>query len=204
MRQGEDDGPRYACPACGERLFGWNGARHPLDGSVVVLDRCEDCGLVVTRTPTPPDPTAELAPLEGEAVLVANRRSFAAGIGGAQWAGLRPDEQRLHPTPRAAELLYRKAGVEIELRGTPFSGATYRGMLQTLVNSFTLRDNFITNVRRGRINPTGIRARLLYGLDALVSVLVAVPMTIVALALELVGSALGRGGLMELGRARRD
>ncbi|MGI8727433.1 MAG: hypothetical protein ACR2K6_07115 [Solirubrobacterales bacterium] len=201
MRDAEDERARYPCPACGQPLFGWTAGSHPLDGSKIVMDHCESCGLVVTRGRSSPDLDSELPRLEGGSTLLANQRSFAAGVGAAQWARLRPDEHRLHMTPRAAELLYAGRDEEVEVVGTPFSFAAYLGMLQTMINAFTLRDNFLTNVRRGRVHPQTLRKRLAFALDAIVSLLVVIPLAIVALPTELVGSAFGRGNLMEVRRS---
>lgn len=51
MPEDEEEVASYRCPACEATLFGWNAARHPVDGSKLILDRCESCGLVVTRAP---------------------------------------------------------------------------------------------------------------------------------------------------------
>lgn len=195
-----EEGAGYPCSACGAMLWGWTAARNPVDGSKLVLDRCEECGLVVTRDADPPDVAAELAALEqdGLAFLAPNRRSFQGGIGGAQWAGMEPDRRRLHLTPRSAALLLASRGLSVDAVSTPFSRSSYMGMLQTLVNAFTFRDNFARNARAGRIGPGGGRARFLYGLDVVVSALVAIPLAILALPIELIGSLSGRGGVMRL------
>lgn len=197
---GEEEGARYPCPACGATLYGWIAARHPIDRSKLVLDRCEECGLVVTRAPEPPDVATELAALQqdGLAFVIPNRRSFQGGIGGAQWADLEPDRRRLHLTPRSASLLLAERGLAVDAVSTPFGSRSYLGMLQTLVNAFTYRDNFFRNARAGRIPREGGRGRFLFGLDALVSALVAIPMAIVALPVELIGSLARRGGRMRL------
>ncbi len=196
----EDKQATYPCPACDARLFGWSAARHPIDGSKLVLDHCESCGLVVTRAPNPPDSSAELAGLQrrGDLLIAANRGSFQGGIGGAQWAGMEPDQRRLHMNRRAAKLLLRKQGIELIDASTPFSWRSYVRMLETMINAFTLRDNFVANARAGRLRPVGARARFTFTLDAAVSCLVAIPLAIVAAPTELLGSLLGRGGLMRL------
>ena len=196
----EDDEARYACPACGARLYGWGNARHPTGGEALVLDRCENCGLVVTRAGEAPDVEAELAELEweGGTIVAPNRESFQGGIGGPGWAGLEPERRRLHLNPRAAKLLLRKRGIEVLEASTPFSGRSYAGMLQTLVNAFTLRPNFVRNARAGRLSADATRKRLAFGLDAVVSLLVAIPLSVLALPLELAGSLAGRGGIMRL------
>ncbi len=200
MAAPKEEAATYPCPACGKELFGWLAAKHPVDGSKLILDRCENCLLVVTRGPRPPDVATELNTLdrEGSTIVAPNRESFQGGLGGAQWSGLEPERRRLHLNPRAAGLLLSLTGIEVSASGTPFSRRSYRDMVQTLINAFTLRDNFRRNARVGRLprRTPGERAR--YALDATVSVLVVIPMAIIALPLELLGSLLGRGGEMRL------
>lgn len=200
-----DDEPeaRYPCPADGSRLFGWTAAHDPLDRDLrIVLDRCETCGLAVTRGASPPEVDAELDALiaergNGSVELVApNRRSFSGGIGGAQWAGLEPDLHRLHLNPEAVRLLLAKRGLEIRAVRTPFASEGRRLMVQTFINAFTFRDNFLQNARSGRIPKAPGGESWLYRLDWLVSCLIFVPATIFAIPIEALGSAFGRGGVM--------
>ena len=195
---------RYRCPACESKLYGWTAAHDPLDrGRRIVLDRCETCGLAITRGPAPPDVDLELAPLldgnsEGRIELTApNRRSFQGGIGGAQWAGLEPELRRLHLNPESLRLLLGERDLElVELR-TPYSGRSAKLMWQTLVNAFTLRDNFARNARAGRIPRSTGGEKATYWLDWTVSALVAIPTAIVAYPLEALAAAFGRGGVIE-------
>ena len=81
--------------------------------------------------------------------------------------------------------------------GTPFRNRAFRLMWQTVVNAFTYRDNFIRNRRAGLIpDPETGRDRFLYGLDWVVSILVAIPAAMFALPLELLATAFARGGVM--------
>ena len=194
----------YPCPACGSALYGWSAAHDPLDrGRKVVLDHCEVCGLVVTRAADPPDADLELAPLlellgGGRLELtVPNRRSIQAGIGGAQWAGLEPELRRLHLTPDSLRRLLAARGFQLGEVRTPFTKQGRAMMWQTLINAFTLRDNFDRNAKRGLISTETARERWAYRLDRVVSILVAIPTLIVAYPLEAIGSALGRGGVIE-------
>src|SRR5262249_52962112 len=100
------------CPACGEPLFVWietegYGAREDQ-----VIDRCENCGLVLVRGEFPtPDEAAERLLAEGEqhdggvTFRAANAASLQAWLGAENWAALRPGGHGLEPTPRAASLL---------------------------------------------------------------------------------------------------
>ena len=91
-----------------------------------MLYRCETCGLAVTRASIPPEVDAELDPLISEGpggtleLTAPNRRSFGAGIGGAQWAGLEPELHRLHLNPEAVRLLLARRGLEVSEVRTPF------------------------------------------------------------------------------------
>ena len=200
----EQKDAHYPCPACGHTLYGWSAAHDPLQrGRKIVLDRCENCGLAVTRRPEPPDADAEIHQLisaadDGTVEIVApNRKSFQGGLGGAQWAGLEPELRRLHLTPDSLGLLLRRQGLEMTDVGTPFRNRAFRLMWQTVVNAFTYRDNFIRNRRAGLIpDPATGRDRFLYGLDWVVSILVAIPAAMFALPLELLATAFARGGVM--------
>jgi hypothetical protein len=195
----------YPCPACGATLYGWTAAHNPLDrGHKIVLDRCESCGLTVTRAAEAPDVATEIDPLierrpDGTARLVApNRKSIQGGLGGAQWAGLEPEIRRLHLNPESAKLLLAKRDLEVTSTDTPNTKDGRRCMLQTFINAFTLRDNFLRNVRAGRIRPKSDRERWAFRLDWVVSVLVWAPCAIFALPLEVLAATMGRGGVLEI------
>ncbi|MDQ3102446.1 MAG: hypothetical protein M3Q53_01230 [Actinomycetota bacterium] len=205
MAGSEEEEALYPCPADGSKLYGWTAAHDPLDRDKrIVLDRCESCGLAVTRAATPPDVDAELEPLisagpDGMLELTApNRRSFGGGIGGAQWAGLEPELHRLHLNPESVRLLLAQRGLQVSEVRTPFAAEGRRLMVQTFLNAFTFRDNFLRNAGRGRIEPATSGERWLYRLDWLVSVLVYVPATFLAFPIEALGAAFGRGGVMEV------
>jgi predicted RNA-binding Zn-ribbon protein involved in translation (DUF1610 family) len=194
----------YPCPACGATLFGWTAAHDPLArGKRIVLDRCENCGLAVTRRREPPDAESEIHQLierneSGRVEIVApNRRSFQGSLGGSQWAGLEPELRRLHLTPEALRLLLAKQGLEVVDSGTPFRNRAFKLMWQTIVNAFTYRDNFVRNARAGRFpKPETGKDRFLYGLDWVVSALVAIPAAMAALPLELLATVFARGGVL--------
>ena len=200
----EQKDAHYPCPACGATLYGWTAAHDPLDrGKKIVVDRCESCGLAVTRLPEPPDAEGEIRRLierdeHGTVAIVApNRRSFQGSLGGAQWAGLEPELRRLHLTPDALRLLLDKQRLELTDIGTPFRNRAFKMMWQTVVNAFTYRDNFMRNHRAGRLpKPETGRERFLYWLDWTVTVLVAVPAAMFALPLELLATVFARGGVL--------
>ena len=122
-------------------------------------------------------------------VTVPNRRSFQAGIGGAQWAGLEPELRRLHLTPDALRRLLAKRGYELGEVKTPFTREARRLMWQTMVNAFTLRDNFHRNAEAGLIPKVTSKDRWTYRLDRLVTVLVAIPAGFFGYPLEALGRA---------------
>lgn len=184
---GPDNPP---CPACGEPLFGWIDARPGLDGPV---SRCESCGLGVVGPAG--EPEAVLQQLDrcrrGERIAVANRAGFSAWIGGAGWAGMEPGSRYLFTVEAARRLLARRDQVVKAARWSPGRGLAL--MWQTVLNGFT----FGHNVALGAIGRGGAVAAdrpWKRRLDALISVAVAIPAMLVAVPLELVAAALGRGG----------
>lgn len=211
MARRDEEEARYPCPACGSKLYGWTAAHGPFDRSErLVLDRCETCGLAVTRAPSPPDVEAEIDPFlkeltDGSLTLTApNRRSFSGGIGGAGWAGLEPDRRRLHLNPESARLLLARRGLEAGEVRTPFGAEGRRLMVQTFLNAFTFRDNFLANARAGRFESAAGGERWLQRLDWTVSALVYVPAMLFAVPLEAVAAAAGRGGTLEVRASRAD
>ena len=147
----KDADAHYPCPADGSTLYGGMASKRWDGSDPLLLDHCEDCHMLVTRAKRPPDVTAELAALErdGDELVVPNRRSWAAWLGAAGWADMGAAEHRLHLTPEAARLLLAKQGIEVLKVRTPFSFRGYRGMLQTMINAFTLRNNFARHVIAG-------------------------------------------------------
>lgn len=202
----------YPCPACGSPLYGWVAAHDPLrSGRKVVIDRCESCRLAVTRADEPPDVAAELDAVvergaDGAIELVApNGASVQGGLGGAQWAGLEPELRRLHLSPDSARRLLAQRGIEVTATSTPYTPASNSLMRQTLINAFTLRDNFLLNARAGRLPaPASTRDRLLRWLDYAVSWLVWIPCALVAYPLERGAAKLGRGGTLRVTGAGAD
>ena len=156
--------------------------------------------MLVTRASRPPDVAAELAALErdGEELVLPNRRSWAAWLGAAGWADMGAAERRLHLTPDALKLLLAKQGIEVVKVRTPFSPRSYRGMLQTMINAFTLRNNFARHAFAGTLAPRNTTDRLAIALDGVVTVLVAVPLSVVALLVEGLGSLFRRGDIMRV------
>jgi hypothetical protein len=205
QNRSEDVAP-YPCPADGRPLFGWVAAKDPAGGEPLILDRCESCGLAVTRAPGAPDVAAEL-PLgigagEDGPVRLANLRSWQGAIGGAQWAGLDLARRRLHLTPDSVRLLASARGLDVGELATPKSPASYRNMVQTLLNAFTLRDNFAREARAGRLRAGENVPRAAYALDRVVTTLLIVPLSGLGWLLETIAARRARGGEMVV-RLRR-
>ncbi|MGI9556641.1 MAG: hypothetical protein ACR2N5_01735 [Solirubrobacterales bacterium] len=196
MSKGDEERAHYPCPACGSTLYGWVKIK-AAEGPEPVLDRCESCGLAVTRADQPVDVRAELAGISrgpGE-YAAANRRSWQSSLGEGHWAAL-DSQHRIYLTPRAATLLFEQEGLEIGRISYPRSGRNIGWMWQTLMNALTLRDNFARDARAGRIRPEGSRQRTAYGIDMVVTVLAAIPVTLLTGPLELLAALFRRGGEM--------
>ncbi|HZJ29738.1 MAG TPA: hypothetical protein VFD37_07105 [Solirubrobacterales bacterium] len=192
------------CPACGEPLFGWAIIR-PAGEAV---RRCELCGMAVVG------PVAERS--EAQAALAAaaagacaradatgsragsagagagdgagagalpNRNSVQAWVGSSGWAGLRRDS-RFAFTPDAAWRLDY-------IPGRPRPAVLL--FWQTLINSFTFGHNLALGAL-GRSPSTPAGAGWQRALDRLITGVTALPLLIVAVAIELPAWAAGRGG----------
>jgi len=182
------------CPACGEPLFGWIGARPGLAGPV---RRCESCGLAVVGDAD----GAEEALREldrhrrGDAIRIENRASVACSLGGAGWSGLHPAARHLFTVEAARRLIARRDQVVKRRRWRPLPSlaATW----QTLLNSVTFGHNVALGALRGRpAMPAGKSWQR--RIDALASVVLALPALLVAVPVELLGAALRRGAVIEL------
>jgi hypothetical protein len=193
------------CPACGQPLYGWIvvGSADRRVRERYVVDRCEECGLGVTRGAADPVAIFETARTSLESggtteMRFANRASLQAGIGGDRWAALEIPTQRLHLTPRSLTLLLERHGLEpVRMRQPPF-GRNQAWMWQTLLNGFTFHTNFARDVLRGRLTPRTARGRVTFAIDALVSALAALPLAVIAAPLEIIASLLRRGGELDV------
>ncbi|MGH2956912.1 MAG: hypothetical protein ACRDL6_07965 [Solirubrobacterales bacterium] len=200
------------CPACGEPFFVWVETEGFGPREDQLVDRCENCGLVATRdaVPSPEQAASELlgAPsgngdgsLRGTGrevmIRVRNAASLQAWLGAENWAALRPGESSIKPTPRAAELLLARRGLEVR-RIRPLPGAGIASMWQTLLNLLTFHRDFATEACSGRLRPGAGRGLAAYLIDAVVTVLAAVPTAILAVLLEGGATLARRGGVIEL------
>jgi hypothetical protein len=191
-----------ACPACGDPLFGWlviESDERDTNSEPIVVERCERCLLGVAADLSPSDAASELLGCarqisDGRLELrVANRASVQASLGGRHWAALEP-KRRLYPTPQSLRPLAAAAGLEIEELGRARGGRGQAWMWQTILNAFTFHENFAPKVRAGTLRPGNVRGRLKFGIDAVVTVVAAIPVAVVSAPLELLSALLGRGG----------
>ena len=203
------------CPADGEPLFVWvetigYGAREDQ-----VIDRCENCGLVVVRGQVPtPDEAAERLLSVGErregrvAVRMANAASLQAWLGAENWAALRiptkrvapggaPSHIGLEPTPRAARLLLARRGLEVR-RIRHLTGPGMAAMWQTLLNLLTFHRDFASEAASGRLRPGTGRGRAAFLTDVVVTLLAGIPTAFIAILLEGGAVLARRGGVIEV------
>jgi hypothetical protein len=188
---GPDNPP---CPACGEPLFGWIDSGSSLAGPA---RRCESCGLAAMGKPSSTEEALrELDRLgDGETVTIANRGGFSAWIGGAGWAGLEPGVHYLFTVEAVRRLIAHRDQVVKSARWSP--GAGIAAMWQTILNGFTFGRNGAL-AALGRAQSTPAEKPWQRRLDALISVVVAIPALLVAIPLELGAAALGRGGTLSI------
>ena len=180
------------CPACGEPLFGWIAAKPGLAGPV---RRCESCGLgVVGEAGGPEEALRALDALrDGTAIRIHNRAGFACSLGGAGWAGLQPQARHLFTLESIRRLVARRDQVVESRRWQPLPGlaATW----QTLLNSVTFGHNAALGALRGMPAMPAPRAWQ-RRIDALASVVLAIPALLIAIPVELAGGLSGRGAVL--------
>jgi hypothetical protein len=192
------------CPACGQPLFVWietsgYGAREDQ-----VIDRCENCGLVLVRGEVPtPDAAAERLLAEGESrdgrvsFRAANAASLQAWLGAENWAALRPGGHGLEPTPKASRLLMSRRGFEVR-RIRHLARPGMAAMWQTLLNLLTFHRDFASEAVSGRLRPRTGRGRAAFFTDVVVTVLAAIPTAFIAVLLEGGAVIARRGGVIEV------
>lgn len=181
------------CPACGEPLFGWLAPRPGLRGAV---SRCESCGLgVIGAAGDPAEALRELALLGEDSPRIANRASFAASLGSAGWAGLEPGAHYLFTVEAVRRLIAHRDQVVKQRRWAP--GASLAATWQTLLNSVTFGHN-VALAACGRAEAARAAKPWQRRIDALASVVLALPAAIIAIPVELAGGLTGRGAVITL------
>jgi hypothetical protein len=188
---GPDNPP---CPACGEPLFGWLAEGERLGAPVV---RCESCGLgVVGASGGTEEALAALARSgDEERARIVDRASFACSLGGAGWAGLEPGDHYLFTVESVRRLVAGRDQVVRRRRWVP--GASFALTWQTLLNSVTFGHNVaLAALGSGRAAPA--EERWQRRIDALASIVLAIPAAIFALPIELAAALFRRGAVVDL------
>ena len=192
------------CPACREPLFVWIETHGYGSREDQVVDRCENCGLVVTRGEIP-SPDAAIERLLGAGVerngpvvfRAANAASLQAWLGAENWAALRPGGHGIEPTPRAASLLLARRGLRIR-RIRHLAGPGMASMWQTLLNLLTFHRDFASEAASGRLRPGTGRGGAAFWTDVVVTFLAAIPTALLAVLLETAAVAARRGGVIQV------
>lgn len=192
------------CPACGQPLFVWLETEGFGPREDQVIDRCENCGLVAARDSVPsPDHAIDELLFGGEengtevAVRADNAASLQAWLGAENWAALRPGGHAIKPTPGAARLLLARRGLDVRrIRHLIRPGMA--SMWQTLLNLLTFHRDFASEAASGRLRPGNGRGLAAFSIDAVVTVLAAIPTAIIAVVLETGGVLARRGGAIEV------
>jgi hypothetical protein len=192
------------CPACAEPLFAWLETAGYGPREDQVIDRCENCGLVVARDAVP-SPEQAIDTLLGNdstsggpvTFRAANADSVQARLGAENWAALRPADRGVKPTPRAAGLLLSRRGFEVA-RVRHLEAPGIASMWQTLLNLLTFHRDFAVEAIAGRLRPGGGRGRAAYFVDAAITSLAAVPAALIAVVVEIAAVAARRGGVIEI------
>jgi hypothetical protein len=161
------------------------------------VKRCESCGLgAVGDSGEAAQALRELDGMRrGEALRIANRAGLSAWLGGAGWAGLEPGRRHLFTVEAVRRLIAHRDQVVRSARWAP--GAGIAAMWQTVLNGFTFGRNVGLGAL-GRATSVPAEASWQRRLDAFISVLIALPVLLVACLLEPIAAALGRGSVLDL------
>jgi hypothetical protein len=182
------------CPACGEPLFGWLAEQESLGAAV---RRCESCGLGVVGGSTGTEEALEALDRLGDAgrARIVNRASFACSLGGAGWAGLEPGAHYLFTVESVRRLVADRDQVVRRRRWAP--GAALALTWQTLLNSVTFGHNVaLAALGPGRAAPA--EQPWQRRIDALASIVLAIPAAIVTVPVELAAAVFRRGAVVDL------
>jgi hypothetical protein len=182
------------CPACGEPLFGWIDARPGLGGPV---SRCESCGLGVIGGQGEVEEALRVLDrlAQNGGLKIANRAGFSAWVGGAGWAGLEQGARYLFTVEAVRRLIANRDQVVKRARWAP--GLGIAAMWQTILNGFTFGRNVALGAL-GRAAASAAERPWQRRLDAVISVVVALPVLFVALPLELIAAVFRRGGAVSI------
>jgi hypothetical protein len=126
---------------------------------------------------------------------IANRASYAAALGSAGWAGLEPGAGYFFTVESARRLVARRDQVVKSSRWAPVAGlgATW----QTLLNSVTFGHNVaLAALGAGEAAPA--KRPWQRRIDALASLVLAIPALLIALPVELAGGIFRRGAVVTL------
>ena len=184
---GPDNPP---CPACGEPLFPWL----ELPGGRGLARRCEACGLGILGEIG--DAGMALTDFdlgrEGDGLITFdNRASFQASLTGGGWAALETDRSYRF-TPAAIGHLVATRDQKVTNRRLAF-GRGLVGMWQSAINTFT----FGHNVALGKLAGSPcVRADRAWkrALDWFITIVLALPVMLLAIPLEAVATLVGRAG----------
>nr|MDQ2630315.1 hypothetical protein [Actinomycetota bacterium] len=132
---------------------------------------------------------------EGDALRIVNRGSFACSLGGAGWSGLQPGARHLFTVEAVRRLVARRDQVVKKRRWVP--GAGLAATWQTLLNSVTFGRNVALGALRG-MPSVPAEEPWQRRIDALASIVLAIPALLVAIPVELAGGLSGRGAVIRI------
>ena len=143
----------------------------------------------------PEEALRELDRLGGDRPRIANRAGFAASLGSAGWSGLEPQARYLFTVESVRRLVARRDQIVKAQRWAP--AASLAATWQTLLNSVTFGHNVALGAL-GRGEAATARKPWQRRIDALISVVLAIPALAIAIPVELAGAPFGRGAVLSL------
>ena len=161
------------------------------------MRRCESCGLGIVGESTGTEEALHALDRLGdqERARIVNRASLACSIGGAGWAGLVPGVHYLFTVESVRRLVAQRDQVVRRRRWVP--GPSLAQTWQTLLNSVTFGHNVaLAALGAGPSAPADEPWQR--RIDALASVVLAIPAAVIAVPVELTGALFRSGAVVDL------
>jgi hypothetical protein len=130
-----------------------------------------------------------------ERARIVNRASFACSVGGAGWAGLEPGAHYLFTVESVRRLVAQRDQVVRRRRWA--AGASLLVTWQSFLNSVTFGHN-VALAAFGKAEAAPADERWQRRIDALASIVLAIPAAVFALPVELCGALFRSGAVIDL------
>jgi len=129
-------------------------------------------------------------------IEVPNRASWQARLTGGTWFNLDVPRHVFHFTPRSLTMLLEQSGFRVEHISHYSRIYSLYGLAQSILNMMTQRGNILFDMLNGKLSFTNRAAQGVKVSDMLLTILFAVPATLIAVPLTILESLFKQGGII--------